>query len=56
MKHFDTSPDSVAIFEDSPVGLAAAYASDALFVEPVRNRKDIWFDRILRVVEDLNEA
>jgi HAD superfamily hydrolase (TIGR01509 family) len=55
IEHFNTTPDKVVIFEDSPIGLMAAQASGAM-VEPVRNRSDIWFDRILRVVEELNEA
>lgn len=55
IEHFNTTPDKVVIFEDSPIGLMAAQASGAR-VEPVRNRSDIWFDRILRVVEELNEA
>jgi HAD superfamily hydrolase (TIGR01509 family) len=55
MEHFSTTPDRVVIFEDSPIGLMAAQASGAR-IEQVRNRSDIWFDRILRVVEELNEA
>lgn len=55
MEHFKATPRTTVIFEDSPIGLTAAYESGAM-VEPVRNRSDIWFDRILRVVEELNEA
>ena len=55
IEYFNTTPDKVVIFEDSPIGLMAAQASGAR-VEQVRNRSDIWFDRILRVVEELNEA
>jgi HAD superfamily hydrolase (TIGR01509 family) len=55
MEHLGSNPEKTVIFEDSPVGLAAAYASSAS-VETVKNRSDIWFDRILRVVEELNEA
>jgi len=55
INYFETNKDNTVIFEDSPVGLAAAYASGAS-VEPVINRSDIFFDRILRVVEELNEA
>lgn len=55
IEHFNTTPEHTVIFEDSPIGLAAAYASKAA-VEQVKNRRDIWFDRILRVVEELNEA
>lgn len=54
INYFETNADNTVIFEDSPVGLAAAYASGAS-VEQVRNRSDICFDRILRVVEELNE-
>lgn len=55
IEYFNTTPEHTVIFEDSPIGLAAAYASKAT-VEQVKNRSDIWFDRILRVVEELNEA
>lgn len=55
IKHFNTDAGNVVIFEDSPIGLAAAQASGAK-VEYVKNRSDISFDRILRVVEKLNEA
>lgn len=55
IEHFNTTPDRVVIFEDSPIGMMAAQASGAR-VEQVRDRSDIWFDRILRVVEELNEA
>lgn len=55
MSHFGCGPKDTAIFEDSPIGLMAATASGAI-VEPVRSRSDIWFDRILRVIEELNEA
>lgn len=55
ISYFETNTDNTVIFEDSPIGLAAAQASGAR-VEQVRDRSDIWFDRILRVVEELNEA
>jgi HAD superfamily hydrolase (TIGR01509 family) len=55
IEYFNTTPEHTVIFEDSLIGLTAAYATGAM-VEPVRNRSDIWFDRILRVVEELNEA
>lgn len=55
IEYFKTTPDRVVIFEDSPIGLMAAQATGAI-VEQVRDRSDIWFDRILRVVEELNEA
>jgi HAD superfamily hydrolase (TIGR01509 family) len=55
MEYFKATPRTTVIFEDSPIGLTAAYESGAM-VEPVRNRSDIWFDRILRVIEELNEA
>jgi HAD superfamily hydrolase (TIGR01509 family) len=55
MEYFKATPLTTVIFEDSPIGLTAAYESGAM-VEPVRNRSDIWFDRILRVIEELNEA
>lgn len=53
ISYFETNTDNTVIFEDSPIGLVAAQASGAR-VEQVRDRSDIWFDRILRVVEELN--
>lgn len=55
MKHFDMGPESTVIFEDSPIGIMAAQASGAM-VEIVKNRSDIWVDRVLRVIGDLGEA
>lgn len=55
IKHFDIKPEHVTIFEDSLIGLTAARATGAR-VEQVRNRSDISFDRILKVIEELNEA
>ena len=49
MEHFDSLPDETVIFEDSEIGLRAASASGAR-VEKVVNRKDVYFDRIDRVI------
>lgn len=51
MKHFDSLPDETVIFEDSEIGLRAASASGAR-VEKVVNRKDVYFDRIDRVIHE----
>lgn len=55
INHFGATPASTVIFEDSEIGLRAAMASGAM-VEQVKNRTDISFDRILRVIKELNEA
>jgi beta-phosphoglucomutase-like phosphatase (HAD superfamily) len=44
-------PRETVIFEDSEIGLRAAYASGAR-VEKVANRKDVYFDRIDRVIHE----
>jgi HAD superfamily hydrolase (TIGR01509 family) len=51
MEHFDSLPDKTVIFEDSEIGLRAAHASGAR-VEKVVNRKDVYFDRIDRVIHE----
>ena len=51
MKYFSISPKESTIFEDSPVGLAAANASGAR-VEQVRDRQDINFETIERVIHE----
>jgi HAD superfamily hydrolase (TIGR01509 family) len=51
MEHFDSLPDETVIFEDSEIGLRAASASKAR-VEKVVNRKDVYFDRIDRVIHE----
>jgi HAD superfamily hydrolase (TIGR01509 family) len=51
MEHFDSLPDETVIFEDSEIGLRAALASGAR-VEKVVNRKDVYFDRIDRVIHE----
>lgn len=50
IKYFKTIPENTVIFEDSSIGLAAAYAVGAV-VETVASRSDICFDRILKIVE-----
>jgi HAD superfamily hydrolase (TIGR01509 family) len=49
MSHFDIQPPDAVIFEDSEIGLRSAYATGAK-VEKVANRKDVYFDRIDRVI------
>jgi HAD superfamily hydrolase (TIGR01509 family) len=51
MEHFNVSPKDTVIFEDSEIGLRAATASGAK-VQKVLNRKDIYFDRIDRVIHE----
>jgi len=51
MEHFDSLPDETVIFEDSEIGIRAALASGAR-VEKVVNRKDVYFDRIDRVIHE----
>jgi HAD superfamily hydrolase (TIGR01509 family) len=51
MEHFNSLPRETVIFEDSEIGLRAAYASGAR-VEKVANRKDVYFDRIDRVIHE----
>jgi HAD superfamily hydrolase (TIGR01509 family) len=51
MEHFDSLPDETVIFEDSEIGIRAASASGAR-VEKVVNRKDVYFDRIDRVIHE----
>jgi HAD superfamily hydrolase (TIGR01509 family) len=51
MEHFDSLPDETVIFEDSEIGLRAAHASEAK-VEKVVNRKDVYFDRIDKVIHE----
>jgi HAD superfamily hydrolase (TIGR01509 family) len=51
MEHFNSRPDETVIFEDSEIGLRAALASGAR-VEKVANRKDVYFDRIDRVIHE----
>jgi len=51
MEHFNSGPDETVIFEDSEIGLRAALASGAR-VEKVANRKDVYFDRIDRVIHE----
>jgi HAD superfamily hydrolase (TIGR01509 family) len=53
MKHFDISPNLVAIFEDSPVGKQAARGSGAKVFE-VENRLDLTFDKISDSIKYLN--
>jgi HAD superfamily hydrolase (TIGR01509 family) len=53
MSHFGTTPDNVIIFEDSPVGQAAALSSGAKLVK-IANRKDLTFDKIFDSIDYLN--
>lgn len=56
MSHFGTTAEGTAIFEDSEIGLRAAYASGAGLVVAVKSRSSITFEKITEVVEHLNEA
>lgn len=49
MDYLMVEPEDVVIFEDSEIGLRAALATGAR-VEKVLNRKNIYFDRIDRVI------
>lgn len=49
MEHFNSLPNETIIFEDSEIGLRSAYATGAR-VEKVVNRKDVYFDRVDRVI------
>jgi HAD superfamily hydrolase (TIGR01509 family) len=51
MERFNSLPDETVIFEDSEIGLRAALGSGAR-VERVVNRKDVYFDRIDRVIHE----
>jgi HAD superfamily hydrolase (TIGR01509 family) len=56
MSHFGTASEDTVIFEDSEIGLRAAYASGAGLVVEVQSRSSITFEKIMEVVEHLNEA
>ena len=49
MEHLKGTTENTVIFEDSEIGLRAALATGAK-VEKVLNRKNIYFDRIDRVI------
>lgn len=51
MDYLMVEPEDTVIFEDSEIGLRAAMATGAK-VEKVINRKDIYFDRIDRVIHE----
>jgi HAD superfamily hydrolase (TIGR01509 family) len=51
MDYMMVSPEDTVIFEDSEIGLRAAMATGAK-VEKVLNRKDIYFERIDRVIHE----
>jgi HAD superfamily hydrolase (TIGR01509 family) len=51
MSHFGVGPEDTVIFEDSEIGLRSAFGTGAK-VEKVINRKDIYFDRIDRVIHE----
>lgn len=56
MSHFGTTAERTGIFEDSEIGLRAAYASGATLVVEVNSRSSITFEKIMEVVEHLNGA
>jgi HAD superfamily hydrolase (TIGR01509 family) len=49
MSNFNVKAEDTVIFEDSEIGLRAASATGAR-VEKVANRKDVYFDRIDKVI------
>jgi beta-phosphoglucomutase-like phosphatase (HAD superfamily) len=51
MSHFGIGPEDTVIFEDSEIGLRSAFGTGAK-VEKVINRRDIYFDRIDRVIHE----
>ncbi len=51
MDYLMVSPEDTLIFEDSEIGLRAALATGAK-VERVLNRKDVYFDRIDRIIHE----
>lgn len=51
MDYLMVSPEDTVIFEDSEIGLRAAVATGAK-VERVLNRKDVYFDRIDRIIHE----
>jgi HAD superfamily hydrolase (TIGR01509 family) len=51
MEYLMVSPEDTVIFEDSEIGLRAATATGAR-VEKVVNRKDVYFDRIDRIIHE----
>ena len=54
MRYCNTRPKNTVIFEDSEIGLTAAYSSGAM-VEKIENRSQLTLERILNVVKLLNE-
>jgi HAD superfamily hydrolase (TIGR01509 family) len=56
MSHFCTTAKQTVIFEDSEIGLRAAYSSGANRVVEVANRGSITFEVVMEVVEYLNET
>jgi beta-phosphoglucomutase-like phosphatase (HAD superfamily) len=53
IQRFNTTPEHVVIFEDSPVGREAAYGSKARVFE-VNNRSDLTLSNISDMIEYLN--
>jgi HAD superfamily hydrolase (TIGR01509 family) len=56
MEYFGSSTEKTVIFEDSEIGLRAAYSSDAKLIVEVQSRGSLTFEKIMEVVEHLNEA
>jgi beta-phosphoglucomutase-like phosphatase (HAD superfamily) len=51
MDYLMVEPEETVIFEDSEIGLRSAFGTGAK-VEKVINRKDIYFDRIDRIIHE----
>jgi beta-phosphoglucomutase-like phosphatase (HAD superfamily) len=49
MKHFGALPTETAVFEDSPIGRAAATSSGARLIE-IKDRSDLTFDKVLKAI------
>lgn len=49
MSYFDAEPKDTVIFEDSPIGRAAATASGARLIK-IENRTDLTFEKVLKAI------
>jgi len=49
MKHFGAASEDTVVFEDSPIGRAAARASGARLIE-IKDRADLTFDKVLKAI------
>lgn len=56
MSYFKTPKEQTVIFEDSEIGLRAAYSSGAGRIIEVTNRSSLTFEKIMGAVNYLNDA